>query len=56
MALIPHEADPNYKAQMEEYKKDNSRWGGEDMNKGMPPRVPPVPGAPPGGSAVTGKR
>lgn len=44
MALIPHKADPNYEAQMVEYKKDNSRWGGEDMNKGMPPKQPPAQG------------
>ena len=44
MALIPHKADPNYEKQMEEYKKDNSRWGGEDMNKGMPPKQPPAQG------------
>lgn len=36
MALIPHKDDPNYEKQMQEYKRDNSRWGGEDMNKGMP--------------------
>lgn len=36
MSLIPHKADPNYKEQMEKYNKDNSRWGGDDMNKGMP--------------------
>lgn len=54
MALIPHKADPNYKQQMEEYEKDNSRWGGDHMNKGMPPKQPPEQGQktglPPNGS------
>ena len=36
MALIPHKADPNYDEQMKLYAKDNSRWGGADMMKGMP--------------------
>jgi hypothetical protein len=40
MALIPHKADPNYEQRMKEYQKDNSRWGGSDMNKGMPPAKP----------------
>ena len=48
MALIPHKADSNYEKQMEEYKKDNSRWGGEDMNKGMSVKVPAPLGSPPG--------
>lgn len=36
MALIPHTADRNYEEQMKQYRKDNSRWGGDDMNRGMP--------------------
>ncbi len=44
MALIPHRADPNYEEQMKEYNKDNSRWGGNDMNKGMPPKTEPAQG------------
>ena len=55
MALIPHKADPNYESQMEAYKKDNSRWGGEDMNKGMPPRPSPQQPAPPP-ATQSGKR
>lgn len=47
MALIPHKADPNYREQMEQYNKDNSRWGGEDMNKGMPPKQPAAQGQQP---------
>lgn len=50
MALIPHKADPNYEQQMKEYQKDNSRWGGNDMNKGLPPAKPdPAQGHKPGG-------
>lgn len=44
MALIPHKEDPNYQQQMQEYQKDNSRWGGNDMNKGMPPKESPAQG------------
>lgn len=40
MALIPHKADPNYAEQMKQYEKDNSRWGGDHMNRGMPPKQP----------------
>lgn len=36
MALIPHKEDPNYEEQMKLYAKDNSRWGGSDMMKGLP--------------------
>jgi len=44
MALIPHKADLNYEQQMKEYKQDNSRWGGNDMNKGMPVKDAPQQG------------
>ena len=40
MALIPHKADPNFEERMKDYAKDNSRWGGDDMNKGLPPKTP----------------
>lgn len=36
MALIPHKADPNYEQQMKKYRENNSDWGGDDMNRGMP--------------------
>lgn len=52
MALIPHKEDPNYKQQMEEYAKDNSRWGGADMLKGMSVKVPAPLGSPPGHGVV----
>lgn len=35
MALIPHKEDPNYNAEMERYKKDNSEWAGSDLQKGI---------------------
>ena len=40
MALIPHKEDPNYDSEMARYKKDNTEWAGDDMNKGMPPKQP----------------
>jgi hypothetical protein len=55
MALKPDKNDPNYAAQMEEWKKDNSNWAGDDMNKGMPPKVPSAP-APGHGVAQQPKR
>lgn len=40
MALIPHKEDPNYASEMERYKKDNSEWAGNDLEKGLPPKQP----------------
>lgn len=44
MALMPSKSAPDYEKQMEAWKKDNSRWAGDDMNKGMPPKQPPQQG------------
>ena len=35
MALIPHKEDPNYDSEMVRYKKDNSEWAGDDLQKGI---------------------
>lgn len=40
MALIPHKEDPNYLAEVERHKHDNSEWGGDDLHRGMPPKQP----------------